>query len=45
MPAETPGCRLKVLAAGLAQVGAECETISAGLSADTAPSLVAASVW
>jgi hypothetical protein len=45
MPADASGRRLKVLAAGLAKLGAECETISAGLSADTAPSFVAASVW
>lgn len=45
MPADTQGRRLKVLADGLAQLGAECEQISAGLSADTAASFVAASVW
>lgn len=45
MPADTPGRRMKVLAAGLAHLGTECETISAELSADTAASFVAASVW
>ena len=45
MPADTLGRRLKVLADGLAQLGAECETISAGLSSDAAASFVAVSVW
>jgi hypothetical protein len=45
MPADASGHRLKVLAAGLAQLGNECETISGGLCADSAASFVAASVW
>ncbi|KAA8956035.1 hypothetical protein [Mycobacterium sp.] len=42
---DIPDRRLKVLVAGLAQLGSECETVSAGLSGGAAASFVAASVW
>jgi hypothetical protein len=47
MPANTSGSGkpLKVLAAGLHQLGTECEKISGELSAAAAPSFVAASTW
>lgn len=45
MPADTPGRRLKVLAAGLHELGARCETLSGELSTSAAPSFVAASSW
>jgi hypothetical protein len=45
MLADTPGRRLKVLTAGLHQLGARCESLGGGFSADAAPSFVAASPW
>ncbi|BCQ08795.1 hypothetical protein JMUB5695_02234 [Mycobacterium heckeshornense] len=42
---EAPGRRLRVLAVGLRQLGAECETICGELSAAAARSFVAASPW
>jgi hypothetical protein len=45
MAADTPGSRLKVLAAGLHQLGARCEKLSGELCAEAAPSFVAASPW
>ncbi|GFG73214.1 hypothetical protein [Mycobacterium botniense] len=36
---------MRVLAAGLVQLGTDCETISAGLAAHTAGPVVAASAW
>lgn len=43
--ADTPGHQLKVLAAGLHQLGARCETLGAELSTAAASSFVAASPW
>jgi hypothetical protein len=43
--AETTGHRLKVLVAGLHQLGAECEGVSDELSVAAAPSVVVASPW
>ncbi|HYB35403.1 MAG TPA: hypothetical protein VEF72_06235 [Mycobacterium sp.] len=42
---DTRGHRLKVLAAGLHQVGAKCEKLGGELSATAVPSFVAASPW
>jgi hypothetical protein len=42
---DTRGRRLKVLAAGLHQVGAKCEKLGGELSAAAVPSFVAASPW
>jgi hypothetical protein len=45
MPADSPGRRLKVLAAGLCELGTQCEKLGAELSAEAAASFVAASPW
>ena len=45
MSADTSGRRLKVLASGLHQLGARCETLGGQLSTPAAPSFVAASPW
>jgi hypothetical protein len=45
MPADTSGPRLKVLAAGLHQLGSECEQISGELATAAASAVVAASSW
>jgi hypothetical protein len=45
MSADTPGRRLKVLTAGLLQLTAGCVSFGGELSADAAPSVVAASPW
>lgn len=45
MSADTLGRRLKVLAAGLHELGARCETRIGELSTAAAPSLVDASSW
>jgi hypothetical protein len=42
---DTPGRRLKVLAAGLQQLGTTCEKIAGELSAGAVRSFVAASPW
>ncbi|EID17583.1 hypothetical protein [Mycobacterium xenopi] len=44
MPADT-GRGLRVLAVGLHQLGAQCETLHAELSAVAVPSFIAASSW
>jgi hypothetical protein len=45
MPADTPGRRVKVLAAGLGRLGTTCQMVSAEVSAAAAPSVVAVSPW
>ncbi|MDI3313720.1 MAG: hypothetical protein QJR12_05385 [Mycobacterium sp.] len=45
MPAETPGCNLKVFAAGLHQLGTKCEKLAGELTAGAAPSFVAGRSW
>jgi hypothetical protein len=45
MPADSPGRRLKVLAAGLYELGIKCEKLGAELFAEAAASFVAASPW
>jgi hypothetical protein len=43
--ADTPGYRMKVLAAGLRQLGDTCEKMAAELSTSAAFSLITASPW
>lgn len=45
MPADTPGRRVKVLAAGLRQLGLRCEAVSGELSAAAAVPPASASSW
>jgi hypothetical protein len=45
VPADSPGRRLKVLAAGLYELSAKCEKLATELSAEAAASFVAASPW
>jgi hypothetical protein len=45
IPADTTGHRIKLVAAGLRQVGARCDTIAGGLSASAAAPAVAALTW
>lgn len=45
MPADTPGRRLKVVAAGLHQLGNTCEKISGELSTDAKPPSLGKSGW
>jgi hypothetical protein len=45
MSADPPGRRLKVLAAGLCELGTNCEKLGAELFTEAAASFVAASPW
>jgi hypothetical protein len=45
MPADSSGRRLKVLAAGLHELGAKCEKLGTELFAEAAASFVATSPW
>jgi hypothetical protein len=45
MSDDTPGGRLKVFTAGLGQLAVRCQSLGATLCAESASSLVAASLW